>query len=273
MKTFALNLLIVLFSVTAFAQTTASVATGGTGWKRIASIPGATGRGFGTVSLYTIGGSYKPVATTIEWFHDWSTIAGVTVHSDSKSTFWDEVRITDDGTTAYIEVNFTKDITILKLLSDNYGYYPAVLYSGTLPNGGGNIRASASVARLNVENNLVVHYNGNVGIGTATPKETLSVNGTIRSKEIKVEAANWPDYVFDETYKIPSLSDTETYIKEHRHLPGMPNKNQVEKEGVSLGEMNRKLLEKVEELTLHQIELYGELEKVKRELALYKEAH
>jgi len=95
---------------------------------------------------------------------------------------------------------------------------------------------------------------GDIGIGTRTPREKLSVNGNIRAKEIKVETANWPDYVFDETYKMPSLTETETYIKEHRHLPGMPNKNQVAEEGVSLGEMNRKLLEKVEELTLHLIE-------------------
>lgn len=95
---------------------------------------------------------------------------------------------------------------------------------------------------------------GNVGIGTATPSNLLEVNGTIRSKEILVESANWPDYVFEENYNMQSLAEIEAFIKENKHLPGMPNKMEVEENGVSLGEMNRKLLEKVEELTLYLIE-------------------
>src|SRR5690606_16583242 len=59
------------------------------------------------------------------------------------------------------------------------------------------------------------HYisNGNVGIGTETPREKLSVNGKIRAKEIKVETANWPDYVFEENYRFPNLKETEHFIK------------------------------------------------------------
>jgi len=101
---------------------------------------------------------------------------------------------------------------------------------------------------------LIENESGNVGIGTATPSEKLSVNGNIRAKEINVETANWPDYVFDDDYQMPSLIETEAFIKQHKHLPGMPNKEQVAAEGISLGEMNRKLLEKVEELTLMLIQ-------------------
>ncbi|TKC04717.1 hypothetical protein FA048_18700 [Pedobacter polaris] len=91
---------------------------------------------------------------------------------------------------------------------------------------------------------------GNVGIGTATPNEKLSVNGKIRAHEIKVETANWPDYVFEDDYNITSLTELEKYIKENKHLPEMPSAKEAEANGVELGEMNKLLLKKVEELTL-----------------------
>jgi hypothetical protein len=96
----------------------------------------------------------------------------------------------------------------------------------------------------------VVNQNGRVGIGTASPTEKLGVNGTIRAKEIKVDSGPWPDYVFEEDYNLKSLPEIEAFIKTNKHLPGIPNQQQIKEEGVSLGEMNRKLLEKVEELTL-----------------------
>ena len=96
---------------------------------------------------------------------------------------------------------------------------------------------------------------GNVGIGVGDPSDKLEVNGTIRSKEVKVESTGWPDYVFKEEYLLPSLKETESYIKENQHLPGIPSAQEVKEEGISLGEMNAKLLEKIEELTLYVIEL------------------
>jgi len=97
--------------------------------------------------------------------------------------------------------------------------------------------------------------NGNVGIGTATPNEKLAVNGKIRAKEIKVEPnpATWPDYVFGTDYNIASLAELEKYIKENKHLPEIPSAKEVAANGVELGEMNKLLLKKVEELTLYLI--------------------
>jgi hypothetical protein len=101
---------------------------------------------------------------------------------------------------------------------------------------------------------VVAGSSGFVGIGTAVPKEQLSVNGKIRAHEIKVETTNWPDYVFESEYHLPKLSDTEKFIKANKHLPEIPSAVEAEKDGINLGEMNAKLLKKIEELTLHLIE-------------------
>ncbi len=109
-------------------------------------------------------------------------------------------------------------------------------------------------ARGYYSNEFTVSGNGNVGIGNLFPNEKLAVNGVIRSREIKVETANWPDYVFKADHQLPELKDVETYIKANSHLPEIPSAEEVGKSGVSLGEMNAKLLKKIEELTLYVIE-------------------
>jgi len=102
--------------------------------------------------------------------------------------------------------------------------------------------------------------NGNVGIGTLYPDEKLSVKGKIRAQEVKVETANWPDFVFAKDYKLPSLQETEKHILAKGHLPGIPSAAEVAKDGIELGEMNKKLLQKIEELTLYLIEKNKKIE-------------
>lgn len=97
------------------------------------------------------------------------------------------------------------------------------------------------------------YFLSNVGIGITNPSEKLSVNGNIRAKEVKIEMANWPDYVFAKDYKLSSLQETEKHIKDKGNLPGIPSAEEVKVSGVELGEMNKKLLQKIEELTLHLI--------------------
>lgn len=98
-------------------------------------------------------------------------------------------------------------------------------------------------------------FSGKVGIKTDTPGAyDLAVNGKIRSQEIKVETAGWPDYVFKEDYKLATLTEIEKFIKQNGHLPDVPNAIDAEANGISLGEINKILLKKIEELTLHLIE-------------------
>ncbi len=111
---------------------------------------------------------------------------------------------------------------------------------------------------------LSVKSNGNIGIGTTTPDNKLDVKGTIRAEEVKVETG-WADYVFHEDYELKSLSEVSTYIEENHHLPGIPTAEEVAENGIKLGEMNAKLLEKVEELTLYLIEQNEKIEAVLKE--------
>ncbi|WP_374173737.1 pyocin knob domain-containing protein [Flavobacterium tructae] len=107
---------------------------------------------------------------------------------------------------------------------------------------------------------------GNFGIGTINPKNKLDVNGTIHSKEVKVDMENWSDFVFKENYNLPTLSEVEKHISEKGHLENIPSEKEVLQNGINLGEMNAKLLQKIEELTLYIIDLNKKLELQNQEL-------
>jgi len=108
---------------------------------------------------------------------------------------------------------------------------------------------------LNITGSLIA--NGNIGIGTADTKGyKLAVAGNMIAEKVKVKLqSGWPDYIFGEDYVLPSLTVVEKYINEHKHLPGIPTAAAVEKDGLDVGEMNKQLLQKVEELTLYIIKL------------------
>lgn len=114
---------------------------------------------------------------------------------------------------------------------------------------------------------LAITTTGNIGIGTAaTGSFKLAVEGTIGTREIKVTSVTpFPDYVFKSDYTLRSIRDVENYISKYQHLPGIPSAKEVEDAGgFELGEMNKKLLEKVEELTLYIIELNKRIEDLEK---------
>lgn len=99
--------------------------------------------------------------------------------------------------------------------------------------------------------------NGKVGIGTKdfTGNHKLRVEGSIGSREVVVEASGWSDFVFANNYQLRSLDKVEEFIIKNNHLPEIPSEKEVFEKGINLGEMDAKLLQKIEELTLYVIEL------------------
>ncbi|WBV61636.1 DUF4200 domain-containing protein [Chryseobacterium camelliae] len=129
--------------------------------------------------------------------------------------------------------------------------------------GAGDITAKTS--------NFAALANGNVGIGVSNPLNTLDVNGLIHAKEVKVDLQNWPDYVFKKEYDLKSLSEVEKFIKENGHLPNIDSATDMVKNGAKLGEMNVKLLEKIEELTLYTIEQNKQLKSQSEKIEILEE--
>jgi len=111
--------------------------------------------------------------------------------------------------------------------------------------------------------------NGNVGIGVVSPVYKLEVCGTIRAKEVRVETG-WCDYVFEKDYKLRTVDELDKYISENKHLPGIASANEVETEGLNVGEMNKAMMEKIEELTLYVIQLSKDNKRLQEEIDALK---
>ena len=109
---------------------------------------------------------------------------------------------------------------------------------------------------------LAINGNGNVGVGTINPDAKLTVKGDIHAQEVKVNlnGAVAPDYVFNDSYNLPSFDQVERFIMKHNHLPDIPSASEMEENGFELKDMNLKLLKKIEELTLYILQLKNENE-------------
>ncbi|WBS73743.1 hypothetical protein [Elizabethkingia meningoseptica] len=122
--------------------------------------------------------------------------------------------------------------------------------------------ANSSLLRLNAK--------GNLGIGTTNPQNKLDVNGTVHAKEVKVDMTGWADFVFHKDYELPTLDEVEKHIQEKGHLPNIPNTKEVTENGLSLGESQKLLLQKIEELTLYSIEQNKRIQKLEEKIKSFK---
>ena len=146
-------------------------------------------------------------------------------------------------------------------LTPNYQQLKLAFDTGIIIDGGHLYGRSGIVLQPN---------GGNVGIGTANPTSKLTVAGNINAREVKVTVDAGADFVFENNYNLPSLESVDQFIKENKHLPEIASAEEMKKDGINLSEMNIKLLQKIEEMTLYMIEMQKEITKQKEEIKLLK---
>lgn len=135
-------------------------------------------------------------------------------------------------------------------------------------NGGGTLRlyTTPNDETYTPKVRMVINQDGNVGIGTTSPDQKLTVKGVIHTEEVNVDLnVPAPDYVFERDYELRDLGTLKAYININKHLPEVPSAKELAEQGLNLKEMNLILLKKVEELTLYVIAQKEEIEAVKEE--------
>lgn len=135
------------------------------------------------------------------------------------------------------------------------------IIEGTAGNGIFRIRNSAE--------GIVLHPTGHISLGGTVTGfgKTLSVNGAMIATSVTALAIiNWPDYVFEQDYKLKPLSEVKQFIAENKHLPNIPPASEIEKSGVELGDMSKRLIEKIEELTLYILQQQDQIDELKKQI-------
>ncbi|MES2773990.1 MAG: hypothetical protein V4722_07385 [Bacteroidota bacterium] len=176
---------------------------------------------------------------------------------NSSNSFFGDITVSSD-TSLQIESRYgsffgstaSKNI-LLNPPSSTFFFYP------------GNVGINVSVPTAKFQ------VGGNVMIGSGSPASgyLLSVNGKVICTEAKVQlSTSWPDYVFAPSYKMPTLAHLEKFIKKNNHLPNIPSAKEIEQDGLELGDMQKRTMEKVEELTLYLIELKKENDQLKKRI-------
>lgn len=177
---------------------------------------------------------------SVAWASSNSSV--VTVNSGGLVTALSEGSVTITATT--VDGGYTEEATIS--VSDSGGSNPPTEGDSLWSTTGSNIFFNS----------------GNVGIATSNiGNYELAVGGDIRAEEVRVDTG-WADYVFHTDYDLPTLKEVKQHIKEKGHLINIPSASEVEANGIELGEMNKLLLEKIEELTLYILEQEKRIEKL-----------
>jgi hypothetical protein len=187
-----------------------------------------------------------------------STMGGLHVHDDSRelSTLYVTPMTTGSEDSARVMLAEDSDAT--------FGMY--WLYDG----GGNHMELwGKSSGTLYGPHMVVQRNNGNMAIGGEdfATGYLLSVNGDVICEELRVElVADWPDYVFREEYDLMTLPELDRFIKQNGHLPEVPPAEEIEDGGFEVGEMQKLMMKKIEELSLYVIQQQQEIEELKNEL-------
>ena len=130
-----------------------------------------------------------------------------------------------------------------------------------------NACAYSYLIKLNTIENSWINTPGYIGIGTEHPHHKLDVRGAIRADEIYVNIATGADFVFDDSYKLRSLSELNKFVQEYQHLPEIPSANEMRTNGVNMNEFQMQLLQKIEELTLYVIQQEQRIQELENQIA------
>jgi hypothetical protein len=179
-----------------------------------------------------------------------------------------------------IHIVQNQNLVPLILESSSAGWGSGMLFKNTTSNGGRTYGIySAGWGSLNItdvtsgQDRISIGANGHVGINTHQindPNNFLFVEGGIRCRKVTVDQASWPDYVFDSSYRLASLSQVERYIQTNHHLKDVPSADSIAASGVDLGSNQAALLKKIEELTLYIIDQDKKIEALTRRVSELK---
>lgn len=168
---------------------------------------------------------------------------------------------------AFFSIN---DVT--SLVNDTVGIYTVMKDMGATLNHNDVMRPISRIS---------INREGLVGIGTIYPDAKLTVKGDVHCEEVRVDLLVLADYVFqkyytgtstlNENYEMPTLEEVEEFTKANHHLPGVPSAKEIQENGLKLGEMTNILLQKVEELTLYNIEMQKQIKAQQEEIEKLKE--
>lgn len=134
--------------------------------------------------------------------------------------------------------------------------------------------ANNSIFQISHTGTVSIHSSGNKSliVRNSIGEKTLQLNddGLLRTREVKVDQDNWPDFVFKNTYSIMPLTEVENYINANKHLPNIPSATEIETNGLSIGKMQNLHMQKIEELTIYAIEQNKDLTDLQNENTLLK---
>ncbi|MBO4805187.1 MAG: hypothetical protein IK005_05170 [Paludibacteraceae bacterium] len=218
---------------------------------------------FGGKNMQSIAGKFKASSFSF---------VGGPVNFDTTVTVRKSFRVYDE---LFVCPNIEAPLGVSIMSGDNYT--PTIMFQGPR---NGIERGSIKASTLSID--------GKVGIGTNEINEDVQLQvagkilckgdievasidaSDIKTNDITVKMNDVADYVFEEGYDLKNLSEVEAYVNENKHLPGIPSAAEIEKDGVSLSKMTNLLLEKIEELTLHMIQLEKENKALKAEMESLK---